>query len=296
MVTKRRGSSRKMTLPSAASGSAYCAQNYQNASSETYVVTGPSSSLPIQASAGTINGYAVINKFGRSTDVDNGVDTDVWDRANAASQQVVWVAPLATRKHNITSTSNDDDAASIGAKTIQVYGLPTWDTAEVSEVISLDGTTAVETVNSYVIIHRMKVLTWGSTGPNVGVISATALTDGSITAQILALKGQTLMAIYGVPSTQCLYLTNYYASFNTLVASAARIDVEFCVNPIPDVITTACLVKNTQAVISVGSSSFQHNWLPYYKVAGPAIIRIHGTGSANGLSLSAGFDGYLVDN
>ena len=167
---------------------------------------------------GDFSGYTAVNKFGRSTDVDDGVNTDIWDVANANSypsaaldQQAIWVPPTTARTHQIASTSANDDGDPVGtgARTIQVYGLTGWGAAETSEVVTMNGTTDVATSSSYVIIHRMKVLTYGGSGPNVGSITATADTDDTITAMIAPGEGQTQMAIYGFPSTQTAYMTGF---------------------------------------------------------------------------------------
>ena len=89
----------------------------------------------------------------------------------------------------------------------------------------MDGTTNVPTLNSYVIIHRMKVLTKGATNVNVGVITATADTDGTVTARIDVGRGQSQMAIYGVPSIQTAYVFRFYS--NVLKASGTGRSITF---------------------------------------------------------------------
>ena len=248
-------------------------------------------------------GQYSINKYGRSTNVDSGINTDIWDRANATDDQDVWVAPTEARVHAIVSTSDEDSAPGgvvaegTGAKTIQVYGLPSWSEREISEVITMDGTTAVNTVNSYVIIHRMKVLTKGGNagGPNVGVITATAATDSTVTAQINAAEGQTQMCIYGIPSIQTLYMTNFYCDM-LKSGSAARAIISLLVNPEPDSELINFLVKTTRNVERDGTSSWQHFYNTYNKIEGPAIIKIRANGSAANLDISGGFGGIILDN
>jgi len=94
-----------------------------------------------------------INKYGRSTNVD-ATETDLWD---LTASQPVWLAPTSARIHAIVSSSGDDASAGVGAKTIRIYGLQTWDSVETSEDITMAVATPVNHVNSYVIILRMKV-------------------------------------------------------------------------------------------------------------------------------------------
>lgn len=182
-----------------------------------------------------------------------------------------------------------------GARTLRVYGLTAWTTAEVSEDINLTGITAVNTVNSYVIIHRMEVLTKGASGPNVGVITATAATDGTVTAQVNAGKGQTQMAIYGVPSTKSAYITQYYASV-IKAAAALTCSISLLANHEPASELTAFLVKHTNGADTAGDSYIPHKFEPYYKIAGPAIIKLQANASAANTDISGGFDMYLMNN
>lgn len=250
----------------------------------------------LEVSRGSIGGISSVNKFGRATNVDNGIVTDIWDGANATTDQDIWVAPTQARIHQITSADAADDSASTGARTLRVSGLTSWAAPGVSEDITMNGTDDVATVNSYVIIHRMQVLTKGSSSSNVGIITATADTDGTITAQINADAGQTQMGIYGIPSTQTAYMTKYYASFNKSGGATGAIDFSLLVNPEPDAELTNFIIKHTQGLISSGDSLLPHPFQPYFRIPGPAIIKLQAVGSANDLDLSGGFDLILVDN
>ncbi|MCK5019385.1 MAG: hypothetical protein KAS32_20170 [Candidatus Peribacteraceae bacterium] len=167
-----------------------------------------------------------------------------------------------------------------------------------SEDIIMDGTDGTDTVGSYVIIHRMKCLTYGTSGPNLGVITAVAAVDGTITAQISIGAGQTLMAIYGIPSIQTAYMPNFYVNLhdNTSPATATEISFSLLVNEIPDTLTTKYLIKHIGGLISFGTSASDIPFRPYKKIVGPAIIKVQSIGSADDLFVSAGFDIILIDN
>lgn len=246
----------------------------------------------------------MVNKYGRATNGVQTTATDIWDRADASATQQIWVAPTAARIHSIASTDDNDGKtgapSSTGARTIRVYGLQTWSSAESNEDITLDGTTGVNTANSYVIIHRMKVLTHGTAGPNVGNITATAATDATVTAQISAGEGQTLMAIYGVPDTQTAYMTCYWvnAHQSATPATAAEVDFTLLINEHPDVDATTAgfLNKSNMGIRSTGNTAPHRCFFPYFKITGPAIIKMQAIASAADVEGVAEFDLILETN
>ena len=269
-----------------------------NRSSLQAIVDKEAQDFALEAARGNVTKVSCVNKFGRSTDVDNGVDTDIWDGANSTDSQPIWVAPTQARTHIIHSRSVNDTSGGTGTRTIQVYGLKDWNTKEISETIVMGGTVStVTTENQYVIIHRMKVLTKGASGPNVGTITATAETDNTVTAQIQEEQGQTQMAIYGIPSNQSAYMTQLYDSVNKSGGATGAIDGSLLYNPEPDAELLGFVIKHTIGKITSGTSDGKgHQFNPYKKFEGPGILKMQANGSANNLDVSAGFDLVLVDD
>ncbi len=247
----------------------------------------------LEVARGFYENVSHFNKFGRSTNVDNGVTTDIWDGANATDDIDIWVAPTTVRGHNIASSSANDTSGGTGARTIRIYGLTDWNLDRVTEDISMNGTTDVPTVNAYVIIDRMVVLTKGATDVNIGKITATAAGDNTVTAQILASEGSTQMAIFGVPSIMNAYITRLYA--NTIAASTgSEIKAFLKANLEPEAELTNFLTEHTFGLKNTGTSAFLIPFQPYKKIEGPAIMKVQVVGDANNMDISAGFDIILV--
>ena len=254
---------------------------------------------------GLFPSHTAIQKYGRTTNADTDVATDIHDGANPTQDVSVWVAPTQARIHNLTSTSADDDGSPVGtgAQTVKVWGLTDWDTAEINETVTMNGLTNAPTVNAYVIIHRMMVTLWGSAGPNVGDISATAVTDGTVTAMILAspagsgLKaGQTQMAIRGVPSTQVLYVWGYTISFNKQGGATGALDAYLQVNQIPDTQLAGFITKDTHSLITTGTTYLPPKFKPPLKFAGPLIAKLTVLSSVLNADISGNLSGELIDN
>lgn len=244
---------------------------------------------------GNIEGHTFVNKFGAAPDGIQVTPTDIWSRANSTPTQQIWLAPTAARIHTLVST----DAADTGFN-VRVYGLKTWDSLETSELVAMNGLTGVPTVNSYVIIHRMKMIPTAAKVTNVGTITATAAVDGTVTAVILLATGQpgdgqTEMAIYGVPSVQKALLHRWSVNIDRTTGVAVAVDFRLRVNENPNVQTTGFLRKDDISLTSTGTTVLER----FYKVppvfAGPCIIKVQGISTAADVEGESGFDLELVN-
>ncbi len=258
-----------------------------------------SSDFLFDVAKGIVFGHYHVNKFGLTNNADSGVDTDVWD----AAAQAVWTAPLASRIHEILSSSNEDSdiggviAQGSGARIIRIFGLIDWDTPEVSEDVIMDGTDGTDTVNSYVIIHRMAVLTAGNQStPNIGLITAVAEIEGTVTAQISIGTGQTLMAIYGIPSTQIAYIYSFSASITRNSPQDAETGITILQTMDVESSPAIFLVKHTAAIKESGTAAMQHMFPLPKKCIGPCIIKMSFNSGANDTIGDASFDAVIVDN
>jgi len=175
--------------------------------------------------------------------------------------------------------------------TIKVFGIKDWDDfSETVETLILNGTTNVPTANAYVMINRLEILTKGATSVNVGTITATAQTDGTVTSQINPGVGQTNQAIVGLCSTQTGFLKSYYASFQTGGGITKSGDISLVYNPEPNVETINFLVKDTRGLMATGSSAFDHTFEPPKVFIGPGIIKVQALTDTADSDVSAGFD------
>lgn len=257
----------------------------------------PVKNFMVEVSRGNVPGIAAVHIFGESDNVDSGVKTDIWDRANTTDDQDIWTAPTQARTHQIVSSSTSDDGspAGVGARTLEIRGLTGWTTNEVTETITMNGTTNVATANAYVIINHMEVLTKGATSANVGVIKATADTDGTVTAQINADRGHTLTTVYGVPSTQKLYVLAFSVTVGA-TASGKEVEVDILTNLEPDVELINFVVDFHVALNATGVGHIHHPHVVPDEHAGPLIIKMQATGDAANMSVDGSFEFLLVDN
>ena len=252
--------------------------------------------LNLAVPQGKIATIGSVNKFGAAPDGVQTTATDIWDRADATPTQQIWVAPPSeAAQHNIVSTSGVDiSTVSAGARVLRIWGLTSWDTKEVFEDINMNGTTDVLTVNSYVIIHRMSVISYGTIGVNVGIITATVIASIRVTAQINIGQGQTQMAIYGFPSIQTAYMSNWYASIHKSKTETMRLNLMLCADPVNS--PSLFIVKEIRGLVSTGTSSDTWKKEPDTKFVGPGILKIQAIASAADIDAGGGFDLKLVDN
>ena len=157
----------------------------------------------LDISLGRVKGKSVLLMVGHATDIDTVSGTiDMWEENDTKSY-------LTTGETmNIVSTSADDDSDDrTGARTVLITGLlDDGAYTEASEVVLLQGVTPVATVNSYLRINGMVVLTAGSNGNNAGTITATASTAGTVQSHMDTGEGIQQGAHYTVPGGKVLVI------------------------------------------------------------------------------------------
>ncbi len=165
--------------------------------------------------------YAV-QKFGKNFDVDTGtVPEDIWTPGGILDDSAI-TPPLT-----IASDNAADTAAGTGLRTVNVQGVDTnGDYIETD--ITMNGLASVA-LNDFAFVNRMRGLTAGSNGRNVGTINVTD-NGALVVSQMAPDTGQTLQAIFCNPGNwPALRLVTWYASIGRQAATQA--DFELIVNP-----------------------------------------------------------------
>lgn len=169
----------------------------------------------LEVAKGNVPKHGLITKFGHNNDIDTGsTPEDIWNTGGA------YVAPTAARVHAIVSTSVNDTSAGTGARTVLLYGVDAT-YARITETVTLNGTTPVNTVSSYLHIHLIQVRTVGSGGVNAGLITATAATDATVTCSVAVGEGQSESSVYLVPLGYTAYIMRIRSRMNTATANSA---------------------------------------------------------------------------
>lgn len=145
---------------------------------------------------GFIGGQSIVTKFGTNSDIDTGtVPEDIWEGGGAYNG---WAT--AAEICQIASASANDTAAGTGARTVQITGLDANYDVQ-SETLTLNGTSQVDTVNSYIRIHTATVLSAGSGGVNAGILTVRQkVTTANVFLSMVAGRNQTNCSAYTVPA------------------------------------------------------------------------------------------------
>lgn len=163
-----------------------------------------------------------------STDITNPIRSIVivgenQDIDTASTPEVVWensgtlTLPTAATAATIVSSSASDTAAGTGARAVLIEGLDS-NYKEIVETVTLNGTSNVTSVNSYLRVNFFRVISSGSNRANVGNISCTV--NGNIISYIGAGESLAHVAVFTVPLDHTLFLTN--TAYSVLRATSAR--------------------------------------------------------------------------
>jgi len=248
---------------------------------------GTSEPFDLQLAREQISFHKTQFKFGFNPDIDNTLET-VWAQGGLYS----YLSAATVLK--ISSSSTADTSAGTGARTVTISGLDAnYD--EISETITLNGQTAVNSTLSYLRINRMVVRSAGTGGQNAGVIYAGT---GTVTTGVPANKyatiaigdNQTLMALWTVPRGYTAYLTQ------TDVTLATTQNNKYC--------TCSLVVRPYGEVFQVkdrfvkAESTTTLTYSVPLKIAEKSDIEYRAIGDSIGadIAISAGFEIIYIEN
>lgn len=239
----------------------------------------------LQVSRGQITGHANELISGISGSVGTSYTT-VWN------QNTVYAYLSAAAVMQISSSSANDAAAGTGARTILINGLDA-NYNQISETVTLNGQTAVNTVNSYLRVFQIAVLTAGSGEAAAGSIYAGTgtVTSGvpAVIYSVYATANGATAAIWTVPAGYTAYLTGYASGYSNASATANG-TVSLCVRPFGSVFDTISQLRVSNGV---------QGWLAFQypiAVAEKSDIEIRAISSAASSGVTAEFQLVYIKN
>lgn len=212
--------------------------------------------LPFGATLGRVAGHSRVALYGHTPTPT--ANTDVWEGASLYPFQT------AASVLEILSASALDTAAGTGARTMMVVGLDV-NFNPVSEIITMNGVTPVQTVNSYLRVNGLNIATSGSGHVNAGDITLRLTGAGATQAIARAGYGFAKQCVYTVPAGFTLLSTDVLPecggalNSGTIVMGFTRISPTLQIQitneynaspgfPIQRTIITGAVVPSTSAI------------------------------------------------
>lgn len=155
--------------------------------------------LPFGATLGRVGGHSRVSVYGhRATPI---AGDDIWEGGGAYPLQA------AATKLEILSASANDAAAGTGARTFTIQGLDT-NFNQISETITMNGVTPVQTANTYLRVNSLTIASSGSGQVNAGDVTLRVTGAGATQAIARAGYGFAKQCVYTVPTGFTLLVTD----------------------------------------------------------------------------------------
>lgn len=141
-----------------------------------------------------------VTALGHNPSIDiAGAPADVWEGGGAYPFQA------AATQLEVLSASANDTAAGTGARSVTIVGLDA-NYKQITEVVILNGTTLVPTVNLFLRVNVFNITSAGSGEVNAGDITLRVVSAGATQGVIKANYGFGRSCIYTVPADNTLFI------------------------------------------------------------------------------------------
>lgn len=232
---------------------------------------------------GDMVGFTYVHRSGVNKDIDENYET-VWSVGGTYSN------PSSATVMKISSSSSNDTSAGTGARTVKVKGVDS-NGDYVTETVTLNGQTAVNTTNSFKAVNELRVLTAGSNNANQGIVYSGT---GTVSSGVPANKYNAIpvdynlsqSCFYRVPDSQTGYITGFFCEttkdkgFNAQICTANSSDVLW-----------------VEFELFTDRNKAYHKFNPYLKVDSGYTVEIRAKSDlTSDLEFGAGFSMILIDN
>lgn len=216
-----------------------------------------------------LTGFGAAFRFGQVTTAAT---------AEAIVRSTTYTQPASQAQRSVSSANANDSSAGTGARTIMIEYYDNTGVGPLFETITMNGTTPVNTVATNIrFIERIKVVTVGSTGSNVGIITlfnATAGGGGAI-GTIGATNNRTFWAHHYVPLTKIMNITGVSCSHNRTTVGSGAVFVVKSTTPLS---ANSPLLQESDFIRLYGqSSTFSRVYQSPIKISGFARVEIYVT-------------------
>ena len=153
---------------------------------------------------GNIPDHYPLHKYGINTTVGTAYET-----VYRGSNNYTYIT-TATKLY-FAGTAGVDRSNGTGARTVYIEGLDAaYNIA--TEMVTMNGATAVPTSKTYLRIQDVNVDTAGATGGNVGIITIKNFAGTTTYDSMVASTGKLQSAVWTVPNNHTAYITSFYGS------------------------------------------------------------------------------------
>jgi hypothetical protein len=213
----------------------------------------------------------------------------------SAIRRTAYIEQTVNFTGSIASANANDSAAGTGARTVRIYYVTADGTTEGAEDVTLNGTTGVNLTATKCYIEKIEVLTAGSTGSNVGIISlyTAANKTGTVVGTIAATNNTTFWAHHYIVSGKTCNVTGIYHGNNSTVSGG----VSFAVLRSKDLSNLVSVEKQVSDFIGVAGASNPYTRIygSVIQIPGPARLAMYVTsGAAATVTYRGSFDSYDV--
>lgn len=247
----------------------------------------------ITAMLGQLDEYSIENKFGRNS----AVGTSTLEPLTTSG---TYQTPKTLTTLQVSSDNVNDTAAGTGARTVEVIGLGA-DFDEVSEVVTMNGTTPVVLSTQFYRVYRVRVMESGTYADQLSASHTGTITleesDNTVWAQIGVLDsvfgaGQSQIGVVSIPKGKNALVLGK----NLTVESTKSINAYFFVREGINVVEapyTAMQLKEMEEGITDNFQMIMPAPMTY--VTGPADIGFMAKGTQTPASVSVDFQLLVFD-